>query len=93
MIESNNIPEELQILPHLNEAQFKCLRAIYNYFKLNKYYPTNKEIASSVYGKGSGISNMLKALENKGYITREGKSMHRNIRLTSLALKKIGGTF
>ena len=59
--------------PPLTERQQQVLRTIEDYLEENGYPPSIREIGSIIGIKSTnGVSDHLKALEKKGYLTRSG---------------------
>ena len=55
----------------IRSAECKALRYIRTYYHENKSFPMNKEIGAHFGLVKSGISMIVKTLENQGYISRE----------------------
>jgi DNA-binding MarR family transcriptional regulator len=81
-------PDPLRVLPPVTEKQGKCLRFILDYFLENRFYPTQRELATAMSVRSNTAEMYLQPLEQKGYLQREpGKQ--RNIRLTPDGLERL----
>lgn len=82
------ISAPLKVLPPITEKQAKCLQFIWDYYRENMYYPTQREVASAMNVQSNTAEMYLQPLTQKGYLQREPRKQ-RNIRLTSNALEKL----
>lgn len=76
------------ILPKLTEKQTQYLIVIAVFFKHNQYYPSRREIAADMNVTVGAVNESITLLEKKGYLTIE-TGERRNIRLTSIALRRL----
>jgi DNA-binding MarR family transcriptional regulator len=84
----SSVPAPLKVLPPVTEKQGKCLQFIWEYYRRNMYYPTQREVAEAMDVRSNTAEMYLQPLVQKGYLHREPRKQ-RNIRLTSDALKKL----
>jgi DNA-binding MarR family transcriptional regulator len=75
-------------LPLLTDKQARCLSYIYNFFVVNRDYPTHREIAEAMRLHSTNALPYLEPLVRKGYLLRSINSK-RNIRLTEQAWEKL----
>jgi DNA-binding MarR family transcriptional regulator len=78
----------LKVLPPVTSKQGKCLEFILKFFVENRYYPTQREVATAMGIQSNTAEMYIQPLVAKGYLTREpGKQ--RNIRLQPEALERL----
>lgn len=80
--------DSLRVLPAISEKQGKCLEFVLTYFKENRHYPTQREIAEALDVNSGTVEYLLQQLVEKGYLSREEKK-RRNIRLTGDGLERL----
>ena len=81
--------EVVKQLPFLTERQMSLLHFLHSYLQDHRYMPTRREIATFLELKSDNASPYLSALEKKGYLTRSGERMRRNLELTQAAYEKL----
>jgi DNA-binding MarR family transcriptional regulator len=86
--DSATVQDVLKVLPPVTQKQGRCLEFILNYFIENRYYPTQREVATEMGVRSNTAEMYIQPLEAKGYIVRE-PGRQRNIRLTKEALERL----
>lgn len=87
--------EIAEIQPHLSELQpltdrqLSVLQFLHEYFSKNRCMPTRREIAEFLELKSLNVAPYLSALEKKGYVTKKGERLRRNLELTQNAYEKL----
>ena len=81
--------EVVKQLPFLTERQMSLLHFLHSYLQDHRYMPTRREIASFLELKSDNATPYLNALEKKGYLTRSGERLRRNLELTQAAYEKL----
>lgn len=81
--------EVVKQLPFLTERQMALLHFLHSYLQDHRYMPTRREIATFLELKSDNASPYLSALEKKGYLTRSGERIRRNLELTQAAYEKL----
>ncbi|MDR2604384.1 MAG: HTH domain-containing protein [Desulfovibrio sp.] len=76
------------ILPKMTDKQQEYLRFIVNFFQMNHYYPSRREIAAHMSVSVQAVNQNITLLQKKGYLT-VATGGRRNIRLTANAVQRL----
>ena len=77
-----------QMLPKLTDKQLSCLLSIAEFYTVNRFYPSRRELAGILGVSTSSASQHINFLIKKEYLVVE-VGERRNIRLTDKALERI----